>query len=137
MFARDWLLRRLKSAPLNAFPFRSPRGPLQIFFNNSEDSCRSHNFAYMGLAQINLTRPIYTKKNFCLKQKFFGIIILLRRERDSNPRNSCPFTAFRVRPDRPLRHLSLNNWSLSECKYSYFFTKQTLLVKKISLHPLF
>ena len=29
-----------------------------------------------------------------------------RRGRDSNPRNSCPFTAFRVRPDRPLRHLS-------------------------------
>ena len=31
---------------------------------------------------------------------------LLRRERDSNPRYSCPYTAFRVRPDRPLRHLS-------------------------------
>ena len=30
----------------------------------------------------------------------------LRRERDSNPRYSCPYTAFRVRPDRPLRHLS-------------------------------
>ena len=29
-----------------------------------------------------------------------------RKGRDSNPRNSCPFTAFRVRPDRPLRHLS-------------------------------
>ena len=32
---------------------------------------------------------------------------LVRRERDSNPRYSCPYTAFRVRPDRPLRHLSL------------------------------
>ena len=30
----------------------------------------------------------------------------LRRDRDSNPGNSYPFTAFRVRPDRPLRHLS-------------------------------
>ena len=29
-----------------------------------------------------------------------------RKDRDSNPGNSCPFTAFRVRPDRPLRHLS-------------------------------
>ena len=29
-----------------------------------------------------------------------------RRDRDSNPGNSYPFTAFRVRPDRPLRHLS-------------------------------
>ena len=32
----------------------------------------------------------------------------LRRERDSNPRYSCPYTAFRVRPDRPLRHLSFS-----------------------------
>ena len=31
---------------------------------------------------------------------------LVRKDRDSNPGNSCPFTAFRVRPDRPLRHLS-------------------------------
>ena len=33
---------------------------------------------------------------------------LLRRDRDSNPRYSCPYTAFRVRPDRPLRHLSFD-----------------------------
>ncbi len=26
---RDWLLRRPRSAPLNAFPFCSPQGPLQ------------------------------------------------------------------------------------------------------------
>ena len=45
-----------------------------------------------------------------------------RRGRDSNPRNSCPFTAFRVRPDRPLRHLSLKATThLSGCKYSNFF----------------
>ena len=31
-----------------------------------------------------------------------------RKERDSNPRYSYPYTAFRVRPDRPLRHLSLS-----------------------------
>ena len=31
-----------------------------------------------------------------------------RRGRDSNPRYSCPYTAFRVRPDRPLRHLSFS-----------------------------
>ncbi len=66
---------------------------------------------------------------------------LWRRERDSNPRYSCPYTAFRVRPDRPLRHLSFfirapagetvrsGNSSetstrlVSECKYrNYFFT---------------
>ena len=32
---------------------------------------------------------------------------LQRKVRDSNPRNSYPFTAFRVRPVRPLRQLSL------------------------------
>ncbi len=66
---------------------------------------------------------------------------LRRRGRDSNPRYSCPYTAFRVRPDRPLRHLSFfirapagetvrsGNSSetstrlVSECKYrNYFFT---------------
>lgn len=31
-----------------------------------------------------------------------------RKERDSNPRYSYPYTAFRVRPDRPLRHLSMS-----------------------------
>ena len=33
--------------------------------------------------------------------------------RDSNPRNSYPFTAFRVRPDRPLRQLSFEPISSS------------------------
>ncbi len=43
---------------------------------------------------------------------------LLRRERDSNPRYSYPYTAFRVRPDRPLRHLSF----VSGCKYRDYFS---------------
>ena len=42
---------------------------------------------------------------------------MLRRERDSNPRNSYPFTAFRVRPDRPLRHLSFR--PPSGCRVSF------------------
>ena len=58
----------------------------------------------------------------------------LRRERDSNPRYSCPYTAFRVRPDRPLRHLSrsITNPSAgnSECKYSYFSQKKHFRNKK-------
>ena len=40
-------------------------------------------------------------------------VILWRRERDSNPRNSYPFTAFRVRPVRPLRHFS-SDWSTAK-----------------------
>ena len=67
----------------------------------------------------------------------------LRRERDSNPRYSCPYTAFRVRPDRPLRHLSrsITNPSAgnSECKYSYFSQKSIFGTKKDSnfyFHPL-
>ena len=49
----------------------------------------------------------------------------LRRERDSNPRYSCPYTAFRVRPDRPLRHLSsifrTEKPSVWDCKYRHIF----------------
>ena len=44
---------------------------------------------------------------------------LWRKGRDSNPRYSCPYTAFRVRPDRPLRHLSFEK----RCKDMYFFVK--------------
>ena len=41
------------------------------------------------------------------RQKFVAAAAFgSRRERDSNPRYSYPYTAFRVRPDRPLRHLS-------------------------------
>ena len=56
-----------------------------------------------------------------------------RRERDSNPRYSCPYTAFRVRPDRPLRHLSNGclcpHEALSivwDCKYINFFAKKRI-----------
>ncbi len=54
----------------------------------------------------------YKQKKASAKLKPRNLSCPLRRERDSNPRNSCPFTAFRVRPDRPLRHLSN-----CECKY--------------------
>ena len=44
-----------------------------------------------------------------------------RKKRDSNPRNSYPFTAFRVRPARPLRHFSV----FQRCQGNIFFwTKQ-------------
>ena len=42
-------------------------------------------------------------------------VILWRRKRDSNPRNSYPFTAFRVRPVRPLRHFS-SDWSTAKLR---------------------
>ena len=45
--------------------------------------------------------PTHCESGFCILKNF-----LLRKVRDSNPRNSYPFTAFRVRPDRPLRQLS-------------------------------
>ena len=44
---------------------------------------------------------------------------LWRKERDSNPRYSCPYTAFRVRPDRPLRHLS-NAFCGCKCTNLFF-----------------
>ena len=50
----------------------------------------------------------------------------LRRERDSNPRYSCPYTAFRVRPDRPLRHLSLFGGQ----SYNFFVIRERKVPKK-------
>ena len=48
-----------------------------------------------------------------------------RKERDSNPRYSCPYTAFRVRPDRPLRQFSsifrTEKPSVWDCKYRHMF----------------
>ena len=46
--------------------------------------------------------------NWVFISQFADFQHLLRRGRDSNPRYSCPYTAFRVRPDRPLRHLSFS-----------------------------
>ena len=51
------------------------------------------------------------------RQKFVAAAAFgSRRERDSNPRYSYPYTAFRVRPDRPLRHLS-NMFGLFQSPY--------------------
>ena len=46
-----------------------------------------------------------TKKAHKIDNQFL-VGFIKRKERDSNPRYSCPYTAFRVRPVRPLRHLS-------------------------------
>ena len=53
------------------------------------------------------------RKTSGLQGRTFRCILLIfsvswRRGRDSNPRYSYPYTAFRVRPDRPLRHLSFS-----------------------------
>ena len=60
----------------------------------------------------------YKKRGVEFLQHLFASFVL-RKERDSNPRYSCPYTAFRVRPDRPLRHLSFQK----RCKDRYFFVK--------------
>ena len=61
---------------------------------------------------------------------------LLRRERDSNPRYSCPYTAFRVRPDRPLRHLSLKivprNHRFGTANIDIFFISAHFRTEKIA-----
>ena len=71
------------------------------------------------------------------KKMSFDISLLrfvLRKGRDSNPRYSYPYTAFRVRPDRPLRHLSL---CVLRCKctnlflnYNYFNQYFALFLRK-------
>ena len=56
----------------------------------------------------------------------------LRKDRDSNPRNGHPFTAFRVRRHRPLGHLSNRNQNV----LSSAFDKQMpqLINKYCKLH---
>ena len=71
----------------------------------------SHFFLFVSLLSCK-PECAYKQKKASAKLKPRNPSCPLRRERDSNPRNSCPFTAFRVRPDRPLRHLSN-----CECKY--------------------
>ena len=58
------------------------------------------------------------------------LFFLQRKERDSNPRNSYPFTAFRVRPVRPLRHLSFMNTLQIQDMFSKYTRKRR---KKSSL----
>ncbi|CCZ99362.1 resolvase domain [Alistipes sp. CAG:157] len=53
-----------------------------------------------------------------------------RKERDSNPRYSYPYTAFRVRPVRPLRHLSLVSQT-NECLLTGYKSNNNLQIN----HP--
>src|SRR5574344_126373 len=56
--------------------------------------------------RLRRSLPSKQKKAFGASSK--AVFVLWRRRRDSNPRSSYPDTAFRVRPDRPLRHFSMN-----------------------------
>ena len=56
--------------------------------------------------RLRRSLPSKQKKAFGASSK--AVFVLWRRRRDSNPRSSYPDTAFRVRPDRPLRHFSIN-----------------------------
>ena len=81
------------------------------------------------VASHNFYSFTFVCKQACLEGKIikgidFSIpfcFVVLRRGRDSNPRYSCPYTAFRVRPVRPLRHLSYCNYLFCGCKYNNFF----------------
>ena len=72
-------------------------------------------------------KKIKTSKIFILRGLIANFMPISRKDRDSNPGNSCPFTAFRVRPDRPLRHLSLllrrkgSMFSLKSCCFYELF----------------
>ena len=57
-------------------------------------------------------------------------LIIKRKDWDSNPGNSYPFTAFRVRPVRPLRHLSLVSQT-NECLLTGYKSNNNLQIN----HP--
>ena len=108
-FCKDLIWTRLATAQAvgllrDALPFRSPRGPLQTKQMKPAPLCGS--FYANRWPHEQDSQATYLHKKTSAFAEVAGFICPLRRERDSNPRNSCPFTAFRVRPDRPLRHLS-------------------------------
>ena len=106
-----------------------------LFRSGSSGSCREKVWGIYRKERLEFVwRFIYfgvsrepteiTKRCEWNSHRFF-----LRRDRDSNPRYSCPYTAFRVRPDRPLRHLSsifrTEKPSVWDCKYRHIFYFRT------------
>ena len=103
---RDWLLRSLQ--PLRLTPFPCLAGGLLAKINTTQGVDKPTLFCFCTPTSYKqvCVREVQKQKDV----DFIDISLLrvgfLRKERDSNPRYSCPYTAFRVRPDRPLRHLS-------------------------------
>ena len=97
------------------FPCRLPRGPHKV-----RTPWRKRPQASPLFVAARSGRAV--ARTICSKQKSDRLLSVAaaafgsRRERDSNPRYSYPYTAFRVRPDRPLRHLS-NMLGLSQPPY--------------------
>ena len=78
-------------------------------------------------------QPAGTKKSVPQLAVCGTDIRVWRKERDSNPRYSYPYTAFRVRPDRPLRHLSMSrpkNRCLGTANIDIIFINSHFLRKK-------
>ena len=73
------------------------------------------------------TPNLTNTSNLGFHQKLLGF---LRKDRDSNPGNSYPFTAFRVRPDRPLRHLSRSIFSDCGANVRVLWKKRKVKRKK-------
>ena len=61
-------------------------------------------FSFLHLSSKLLRRSPQNRSRTALQQ--YGLYCQVRRERDSNPRSSCPDNGFRDRPNRPLWHLS-------------------------------
>ena len=95
----------------SAFSPSARRGALATLRKSHVGLRPTHFFIYAP-AETKFPRGLYTKK----AEPEVRLLLVLRRERDSNPRYSYPYTAFRVRPDRPLRHLS-NMFGLFQSPY--------------------
>ena len=105
----------LQFASLNAFLLSRRGAPCKNF---TPQKLKINSPFYIQLSSNKFVSVGYKKRDVEFLQHLFASFVL-RKERDSNPRYSCPYTAFRVRPDRPLRHLSFQK----RCKDRYFFVK--------------
>ena len=105
-------------------PFGVTRNPVYFFFSRFSGTPNRPPPTCVTLL-FNACGTKYKKPCKCTICRVFAILFVFqRRERDSNPRYSCPYTAFRVRPDRPLRHLQspgTKNLSFGTANIDIFF----------------
>ena len=87
------------------------------------------------LEETTIMSNTYKGNHFTKRQNQTAIahlvLLLLRKDRDSNPGTPKGVNGFRDRPVRPLRHLSNGRYSFCGCKVALFS-----LTKKDDIHHL-
>ena len=118
-FAEREGLATTQASLLRLTPFPCLAGRLLAKMSTAQGVDKSNYFVSTSLRPTNKFVCEQCKnKKMSIKSTSPCFVCFLRKGRDSNPRYSYPYTAFRVRPDRPLRHLSL---CVLRCKCTNLF----------------